>query len=143
MDWIIRSHPTPPARLWKALRSRGAEYAWHKLLRRGLSRWPACKRRWVYAEPRRYWTMRGGDDYFREQEGQPARTARAEWVADRIASYHPDSILEIGCGYGKMLRALRARLGPDVPLVGLDFSPTQLEQAYRYLHDLDGIRLVH
>jgi ubiquinone/menaquinone biosynthesis C-methylase UbiE len=61
-------------------------------------------------------------------------------MADRIASYRPDSILEIGCGYGKQLRALRRRL--DVPLVGIDFSPTQLTQARDYLHDLDGIELV-
>ena len=36
----------------------------------------------------------------------------------------PHSILEVGCGYGKLLRELRRRL--DVPLVGVDFSPTQL-----------------
>ena len=40
-----------------------------------LGRWPAWKRRWLYADPRQYWTLRGGDDYFREQEGQPARSA--------------------------------------------------------------------
>ena len=94
----------------------------------------------IYAEPRHYWTLRGGDDYFREQEGQAERSARAEWMADRIASYRPDSILEIGCGYGKQLRALRERL--DVPLVGIDFSPTQLSRAREYLHGLDGIELV-
>jgi SAM-dependent methyltransferase len=50
-------------------------------------------------------------------------------------------VLEVGCGYGKQLRALRRRL--DVPLVGLDFSPTQLGRARRYLDDLDGVTLVH
>jgi SAM-dependent methyltransferase len=94
----------------------------------------------VYAEPRDYWTLRGGDDYFREQEGQADRTARAEWIADRITSYRPDSILEIGCGYGKLLRALRQRL--DVPIVGIDFSPTQIARACDYLQGLDQIELV-
>ena len=89
MDLIVRSHPALPARAWKAWRSRGAEYAWHKLLRRSLGRWPAWKRRWLYADPRQYWTLRGGDDYFREQEGQPARSRRMEWMADRLASYGP------------------------------------------------------
>ena len=70
MDLIVRSHPPLPARAWRAWRTRGLEYAWHKLLRRSLGRWPAWKRRWLYADPRRYWTLRGGDDYFREQEGQ-------------------------------------------------------------------------
>jgi SAM-dependent methyltransferase len=110
------------------------------VLRRSLGRWPGWKRRWVYADPRDYWTLRGGGDYFREQEGQPARTARAEWLARRIAEYRPTSILEIGCGYGKQLRALRGHLG--VPLVGIDFSSTQLGQARAYLDGLDGIGLV-
>jgi SAM-dependent methyltransferase len=140
MDLIIRSHPSLPARFWKAWRTRGAEYAWHKLLRRGLRRWPAWKRRWLYADPRRYWTLRGGDDYFREQEGQPARSRRAEWMAERLARYQPRSILEVGCGYGKLLHELRARL--DVPLVGIDFSPTQLQRARDYLGGRDEIELL-
>ena len=52
-------------------------------------------------------------------------------MAQRLAAYRPASILEIGCGYGKLLRSLRERL--DVPLVGLDFSTTQLEHAGRFL----------
>lgn len=136
MDLIVRTHSPAPIRAWKALRSRGVEYAWHKLLRRTLSDWPAWKRRLVYADPRTYWTLRGGDDYFREQEGQLARSLRAEWIADRLAGYRPASILEVGCGYGKLLRELRRRL--DIPLVGVDFSPTQLQQARRFLeHDSD------
>src|SRR5438034_1741606 len=106
MDLIVRSQPGLPARFWRAWRTRGAQYAWHKLLRRSLGRWPAWKRRWLYADPRRYWTLRGGDDYFREQEGQPARSRRAEWMAERLAGYQPRSILEVGCGYGKLLHEL-------------------------------------
>jgi SAM-dependent methyltransferase len=140
MDVIVRSHPGLPARFWKAWRTRGAEYAWHKLLRRSLGRWPAWKRRWLYADPRHYWTLRGGDDYFREQEGQPSRSRRAEWIADRLASYRPRSILEVGCGYGKLLHELRRRL--DIPLVGIDFSPTQLRQARHYLAGRNGIGLL-
>ena len=73
-----------------------------------LSDWPTWKRRWLYADPRKYWTLRGGDDYFREQEGQQARSLRAEWLAERLAAYRPASILEVGCGYGKLLRELCA-----------------------------------
>lgn len=129
-----------PVRAWSVWRSRGSRYTWHKVLRRSLGRWPHWKRRWLYGDPRDYWTLRGGDDYFREQEGQPGRTARAEWLARRLASYRPASILEIGCGYGKQLRELRRYL--DVPMVGLDFSPTQLGRARSYLDGLDGIDLV-
>jgi SAM-dependent methyltransferase len=127
-------------RAWRAWRTRGTRYVWHKSLRRVLCRWPEWKRRLIYDDPRAYWCLRGGDDYFREQEGQPARADRAEWLAEQIARYRPTSILEVGCGYGKQLRALRRRL--DVPVVGVDYSPAQLEQAHRYLRRERGIRLV-
>lgn len=139
MDLTVPSQPLP-VRAWNALRSRGPRYAWHKVLRRSLGRWPAWKRRWLYTDPRLYWTLRGGDDYFREQEGQRARTLRAEWMAERLAAYRPSSILEVGCGYGKLLGALRRRL--DVPLVGIDFSGSQIEHARRYLEGLSEVELL-
>jgi SAM-dependent methyltransferase len=140
MDLIVPTQPAASVRAWKALRSRGVEYAWHKLLRRTLRDWPTWKRRFLYADPCKYWTLRGGDDYFREQEGQQARSLRAEWIAGRLATYRPASILEVGCGYGKLLHALRHRL--DVPLVGVDFSPTQLNQARSFLRNDENIELL-
>jgi SAM-dependent methyltransferase len=133
------SQPTLPVRAWNALRLRGTRYTWHKVLRRSLGRWPTAKRRLIYADPRAYWTLRGGDEYFREQEGQPARSERARWLAERIARYRPDSVLEVGCGYGKQLAVLHSQI--DAPLVGIDFSPTQLARARDYLADLDRIEL--
>jgi SAM-dependent methyltransferase len=129
-----------PLRAWRAWRVRGPRYVCHKVLRRSLGRWPSLKRRLVYADPRAYWTLRGGDEYFREQEGQQERTRRSEWLAERVASYRPSSILEIGCGYGKQLRALRKHV--DVPLFGLDFSTTQLMKAREYLEGVGGVHLV-
>ena len=88
----------------------------------------------MYADPRRYWTLRGGDDYFREQEGQPARSRRAEWIAERLASYRAQSILEVGCGYGKLLHELRNRL--DIhPAHGADDENVPLRGPVR--HDAD------
>jgi len=78
MELLVPSHSALPVRAWNAVRSRGPRYAWHKALRRVLGRWPSWKRHWLYADPRRYWTLRGGADSFREQEGQAARTLRAE-----------------------------------------------------------------
>ena len=134
------AEPPLPLRAWRAVLSRGPRYAWHKALRRTLGRWPAWKRRLVYADPREYWTLRGGRDYFREQEGQVARTLRAEWIAGRLAAYRPTSILEVGCGYGKLLQSLRDRT--DAPLVGVDFSPTQLGCAREFLKGEEGVSLL-
>jgi len=130
-----------PARVWRAWRRGGLPYLRHKAMRRLLERWPGLKRRWLYADPRDYWTLRGGHDYFLEQEGQPARARRAEWMAERVAQLRPRSILEVGCGYGKQLVALRRRLGEEVRLVGVDFSPSQLDTARRHLDD-HGVRRV-
>jgi SAM-dependent methyltransferase len=129
-----------PLRAWRALRHRGLAYAWHKALRRSLADSPNWKRRLLYADPRLYWTLRGGDDYFREQEGQRARTLRAEWIADRLADYRPASILEVGCGYGKLLREICRRM--TIPVAGVDFSPTQLEHARRFLPARDRAHLI-
>jgi len=129
-----------PVRALRALHSRGFEYAWHKVLRRSLGHRPEWKRRLLYADARKYWTLRGGDDYFREQEGQMARKGRAEWVAQRLAAYQPESILEIGCGYGRLLCELCTRL--DIPVTGVDFSPTQLRQARLFLSGSPGPTLI-
>ncbi len=132
---------TLPVRAWEAWRARGPRYAWHKALRRILSGRPNLKRRWLYDDPRQYWTFRGGLDYFREQEGQPKRSLRARWVAERISAYQPKSILEIGCGYGKVISAIRELL-PDATIVGIDFSPTQLDQARYFLRGAEEISLM-
>jgi SAM-dependent methyltransferase len=141
MALLARSPAALPVRAFRAFHSRGFEYVWHKILRRSLSHRPSWKRRLLYADARKYWTLRGGDDYFREQEGQEARILRAEWLAQRLAPYRPESILEVGCGYGRMLCEIAARL--EIPLTGIDFSPTQLQAARRFLpHHQSRISLV-
>ncbi len=127
-------------RAYHAWQSRGVGYLWHKALRRSPGRWRRWKRRLLYHDPRTYWTWRGGEDYFREQEDQQARTERSLWLAKQIASFQPRSILEIGAGYGKQLRAIRQQF--HSPMVGLDFSPTQLAKASNYLRGLSEVRLV-
>jgi ubiquinone/menaquinone biosynthesis C-methylase UbiE len=60
-------------------------------------------------------------------------------VADRIAEYAPASVLEVGCGYGKLLGLIRERT--VAPLVGVDFSPSQLGRARGQLAGRPGIGL--
>ena len=137
------SSPHTPHLAFRALSAftaKGPSYFLHKTLRRTLSPWPNWKRRLVYADPKQYWTHRGGEEYFLEQEGQADRTRRSLWLAERIARYQPTSILEIGCGYGKQLRALRRHV--DCPMVGIDFSPSQLDLGRSYLQGLDDIELI-
>ena len=142
MDLIVRSHPALPARVWRAWRTRGAEYAWHKMLRRT----PRPLARpgnddWLYADPRQYWTLRGGDDYFREQEGQPARSRRAEWIAERLAALSSHARSSRSAAATASCFASSA-VGSTSPWSGVDFSPTQLEQLADYLGGDDEVELL-
>jgi SAM-dependent methyltransferase len=119
------------SRAYDCYRRGGAAYLWHKSMRRLLENESPWKRKLVYSDPRKYWTLRGGPEYLAEQEGQPARTARSIWLANKVAACGAESILEVGCGYGKQLEAIREAVGGRVSLVGIDFSPTQLDLAAR------------
>jgi SAM-dependent methyltransferase len=120
----------------------GTAYVWHKSMRRLLDNSSPLKRKLVYADPREYWTLRGGLEYLSEQEGQPARTARSQWLSHRVAECRPASVLEVGCGYGKQLASIRAQVGPDIPLTGIDFSPSQLNLAAANLNHDGNVTLV-
>lgn len=120
----------------------GTAYVWHKSMRRLLDNASPLKRKLVYSDPREYWTLRGGAEYMAEQEGQPARTARSRWLSERVASCSPESVLEVGCGYGKQLEAIRSAVGGHIPLTGIDFSPTQLGLAATRLANVDLLALV-
>src|SRR5437870_4779436 len=103
------------ARAWAAYRRGGFSYLSYKVLKRALDGREPLARHLLYASPRWYWEQRGGSDYFQEQEAQSERTARSQFIALEVSRYEPDSLLEIGCGYGKQLLTLRGVL--EAPLV--------------------------
>lgn len=86
----------------------------------------------VYGNRRGYWEKRGGERYFEEQESKKDRHLRSEFIAKKIAALEVGSILEVGCGYGKQLKAIRM-LDKTVELNGVDFSTAQLKKAREYL----------
>lgn len=57
---------------------------------------------------------------------------QAEFLIEQIASLSPDSVLEFGCGYGRLLRPLSLEL-PHLLLAGYDISSTKLANARTYL----------
>ena len=95
--------------------------------------------RWVrYRNPKDYWSKRGGEQYFGEQEAVQARTLRSEFITGELKKYKVNSMLEIGSGYGKQLKNLYR---DDLMLVGCDFSRPQLLKARDYCQGLE-LRLV-
>ena len=85
-----------------------------------------------YRNPKAYWRKRGGEGYFQEQEAVHDRTLRSQFIGEEISRLPYQSLLEIGCGYGKQLRNLYGR---DIFLVGCDFSHPQLLKAKAYCTD--------
>lgn len=79
-----------------------------------------------YRNPRQYWQKRGGDIYFQEQEVLHNRTLRSQFIGNEVNKLQYNSLLEIGCGYGKQLRNFHSK---GVFLVGCDFSRPQLLKA--------------
>ncbi len=95
-----------------------------------LTRYPALHRVLRYRNPREYWRRRGGEKYYREQEGVEERHARSHYIAQRLKLLAARRILEIGCGYGKQLKNLSAAKGAMV--VGVDWSLEQLQKAREF-----------
>lgn len=87
--------------------------------------------RWVrYRDPRKYWQKRGGETYFQEQEAAADRSLRSDFITGQIRGLEYESLLEVGCGYGKQLSKLRR--GEATLLCGIDFSRPQLMKALVY-----------
>lgn len=82
-----------------------------------------------YRKPKRYWLKRGGEGYFQEQEAVHDRTLRSQFIAEEIAKLPYQSLLEIGCGYGKQLKNFFPN---GAFLAGCDFSRPQLLKAKEY-----------
>ena len=91
-----------------------------------------------YRNPRKYWQERGGEQYFEEQEAVYNRHRRSEFIGQEINKLRYQSLLEIGCGYGKQLKNFTGR---GARLVGCDFSSPQLKKAREYCPDV-GLKLV-
>jgi len=86
-------------------------------------------------EQRSYWEERG-KAYFDEvqpilSDDDPYHQAQQEFLAE-LAALPWESLLEVGCGFGWHLHAIRSQ-HPDRRLLGTDFSWSQLARARSYL----------
>lgn len=52
-----------------------------------------------------------------------------EYFLDRLSELRPSSVLEVGCGAGRMLRHIRHKFGRELKLCGVDISVNMLEEA--------------
>ena len=91
-------------------------------------------RRRLY-DPSSYWRREGGAQYMKDEAfllGAGSLTEQqGQFLATAIAGLGATSVLEVGCGYGRLLKELRHRL--EARLVGCDFSEPQLGTAREYV----------
>ncbi|MEV8106920.1 methyltransferase domain-containing protein [Streptomyces sp. NPDC088135] len=85
-----------------------------------------------------FFTARASDWDTRFPDDAPAFDAAA-----RSLSLHPgDAVLDAGCGTGRALPALRAAVGPQGTVLGVDLTPAMLASAVRAGRDHEGTLLL-
>ncbi len=123
--------------VWSPLRAayRVASPVWRNPV--GRSVMLPLRRRLYAADPRGYWQAEGRSYLGDESSllGPASVTERqGQFLATEIEALGAESALEVGCGYGRLLREVRQWL--DTPLVGVDFSESQLRAARSYLGEI-------
>lgn len=93
------------------------------------------RRRLYQANPLGYWQREGGGKYMQDEAfllGPGSLTEhQGRFLVCEIRALGATSVLEVGCGYGRLLKEIGNSL--DARLVGVDFSEPQLNTAREYL----------
>ncbi|MCX4851043.1 class I SAM-dependent methyltransferase [Streptomyces sp. NBC_00893] len=85
-----------------------------------------------------FFTPRAADWDTRFPDDGPAYEA----AAGSLSLRQGDAVLDAGCGTGRALPALRAAVGPQGTVVGVDLTAAMLEAAVRAGRDRDGALLL-
>lgn len=81
-----------------------------------------------------YWDNRALENWDYDRQEDVIYTQSMEELVEELQSLEWNSLLEAGCGYGRVLSFLSERF-PSHRLVGIDFSRHQLARAKTYLGD--------
>ena len=121
--------------VWRVLRPvyRACAPMWANPVTAGLT--GALRRRLYRMDPRNYWQREGGRKYLEDEAFLLGPGSMSEkqgrFLAAEIEAAGAKSVLEVGCGYGRMLKELSRNLGSR--LCGADFSESQLFTGREYV----------
>jgi SAM-dependent methyltransferase len=81
-----------------------------------------------------------GEDYLYE-DGRTKREQQHNFIIKKLNDIKPESILEVGCGFGRNLKIIDEEGLCFKYIIGVDISKSMLEKANKYLNNM-GIGLI-
>ena len=79
------------------------------------------------AETREFFTSRAAG----WEDRRPDDDVSFNWAVDQLALSPGDAAIDAGCGSGRALAPLRAAVGPEGAVLGIDATPAMLHEAAR------------
>lgn len=78
--------------------------------------------------PNDYWLERGKTYWEEDRLQSESFRLQEAFIAKTVMDLNPKSVLEVGCGFGRVTRVLADAM-PEAKLLGLDLSPDQIFKA--------------
>ena len=75
--------------------------------------------------PEKFWEQEGGEKYFNKFHTLTSRNE--EIFLEEIEKNKPNSVLDLGCGYGRYLKIINDRF-KNIKLTGCEISQSQIKQ---------------
>ena len=94
---------------------------------------------YINFNPKILWNNWGGKKYYDQFSSEEGQRNESIFLA-KIDELKPNSIIDIGCGYGRYLKVISKNF-PNIRLVGVDISSSQIEYAREYCKDYPNIEL--
>jgi len=89
-------------------------------------------KKYIFHNPVQFWNDLGGERYYRKYHSSEMRNE--DVILEKIKKYKPQNIIDIGCGYGRYLKAINEAY-PEIKLFGVDIAESQIEKAKDFLSD--------
>lgn len=84
--------------------------------------------------PKEFWENWGKT--FRKEPQQQKIYPQHFWILEKLEAIKPQSLLEIGCGFGRNIQFLAANYHHPIKVTGCDISFSMLENARKYLRGI-------
>ena len=85
--------------------------------------------KYKFHNPKKFWEDFGGEKYFNQFDSEEG-TRGENIFLEIIEEFNPNSIVDIGCGYGRYLKAIN-KVFPNIELYGVDIAASQIKKSGR------------